>query len=196
MTLLSGFSDGRSDFFVVDASVGWRFPKRLGIASLTVYNLFNEKFFYQDDNFREFRDERHHGPLHPGSAGGGARHTIFLSFIQTLIAPPDKGRRHFSTKFRSYHNFFWVVMHATERSDRTSSVYLSTCLQAERPAPASTAVDIPRRSSWRAIQSAIEFRRRTRDALDLVRLVTPHLLPYRAFRIRLVATNFLYQGVA
>ena len=52
-----GFSDGREDFFVWDAAIGWRFPKRLGIASLTVKNLFDETFRYQDDNFREFRDE-------------------------------------------------------------------------------------------------------------------------------------------
>jgi outer membrane receptor protein involved in Fe transport len=50
-----GLSDGQEDFVVVDASVGWRFPKRLGIATLTVKNLFDEKFRYQDDNFREFR---------------------------------------------------------------------------------------------------------------------------------------------
>ena len=53
--LQSGFSDGRSDFFVVDAGIGWRFPKRLGIATVTVRNVFNEKFRYQDDSFREFR---------------------------------------------------------------------------------------------------------------------------------------------
>jgi outer membrane receptor protein involved in Fe transport len=63
--LLSGFSDGRSDFFVVDASVGWRFPKRMGIATLTVKNLFNQKFLYQDDSFREFRDEPSSGPYAP-----------------------------------------------------------------------------------------------------------------------------------
>ena len=50
-----GFSDGREDFTVIDASVGWRFPKRLGIVTLTVKNLFDERFRYQDDNFREFR---------------------------------------------------------------------------------------------------------------------------------------------
>ena len=60
-----GFSDGKSDFFVVDASVGWRFPKRLGIASLTVNNLFNQKFLYQDDSFREFRDEPSASPFVP-----------------------------------------------------------------------------------------------------------------------------------
>jgi hypothetical protein len=60
---LSGFPDGgREDFVVVDASLGWRFPKRLGIAVLTAHNLFNEKFRYQDDSFREFRDEPPSGP--------------------------------------------------------------------------------------------------------------------------------------
>ena len=54
---LIGFSDGREQFCVVDATIGWRFPKRLGIASLTAYNLFDEKFRYQDDSFREFRDD-------------------------------------------------------------------------------------------------------------------------------------------
>ena len=62
---LFGFSDGRTDFFVVDASVGWRFPKRLGLATLTVNNLFNEKFRYQDDSFREFRDEPSASPYVP-----------------------------------------------------------------------------------------------------------------------------------
>jgi hypothetical protein len=45
--------------------VGWRFPKRFGIATLTAYNLFNEKFFYQDDSFREFRDDPSPGPYSP-----------------------------------------------------------------------------------------------------------------------------------
>ena len=53
----SGFPDGEDNFAVVDATVGWRFPKRFGIATLTAYNLFNQKFFYQDDSFRDFRDE-------------------------------------------------------------------------------------------------------------------------------------------
>jgi tetratricopeptide (TPR) repeat protein len=53
----SGFVDGENNFVVVDATVGWRFPKRFGIATLTAYNLFDEKFFFQDDNFRDFRDE-------------------------------------------------------------------------------------------------------------------------------------------
>jgi ferric-dicitrate binding protein FerR (iron transport regulator) len=65
IALQRGFSDGRSDFFVVDASVGWRFPKRLGIATLTVKNLLNQKFLYQDDSFREFRDEPSTSPFIP-----------------------------------------------------------------------------------------------------------------------------------
>jgi hypothetical protein len=64
--LLTGPPATRSDFLIVDASVGWRFPKRLGIATLTAKNLFDEKFFYQDDSFREFRDEPSTGPFVPG----------------------------------------------------------------------------------------------------------------------------------
>jgi hypothetical protein len=39
-------------FVVVDAAVGYRLPKRLGIASLEFRNLFNESFSYQDTNFQ------------------------------------------------------------------------------------------------------------------------------------------------
>jgi tetratricopeptide (TPR) repeat protein len=60
-----GFSDGEDNFVVVDATIGWRFPKRLGIASLTVSNLFDEHFRYQDDSFREFRDEPSTGVFFP-----------------------------------------------------------------------------------------------------------------------------------
>jgi tetratricopeptide (TPR) repeat protein len=60
-----GLSDGRENFVVVDASIGWRFPKRIGIAALTVRNLFDQKFRYQDDNFREFRNEPSATPYVP-----------------------------------------------------------------------------------------------------------------------------------
>jgi len=60
-----GLSDGRDSFYVVDASVGWRLPKRVGIVSFTAYNLFNEKFSYQDDSFREFRDDPAPGQYFP-----------------------------------------------------------------------------------------------------------------------------------
>jgi hypothetical protein len=60
-----GFSDGRDNFFVVDASIGWRFPKRYGIATLTARNLTDQKFFYQDDSFRAFQNEPSTGPYVP-----------------------------------------------------------------------------------------------------------------------------------
>ena len=59
-----GLPDGKSDFVVVDASVGWRFPKRFGIATLTVRNIGDTKFRFQDDNFREFRLDVPSAPLY------------------------------------------------------------------------------------------------------------------------------------
>lgn len=38
-------------FFLVDASVGYRFPNRRGIFSLDAKNLFDENFLFQDINF-------------------------------------------------------------------------------------------------------------------------------------------------
>ena len=73
----SGFSDGNDEFFVVDASIGWRFPKRLGIATLTVNNLLNEKFRFQGDSFREFRDEPSTDPYIPALQAVG-RVTLYL----------------------------------------------------------------------------------------------------------------------
>jgi hypothetical protein len=49
----------------VDIGIGYRFPKRLGIASLQVNNLFDEGFRFQDDSFREFSDEPTVGPYIP-----------------------------------------------------------------------------------------------------------------------------------
>jgi outer membrane receptor protein involved in Fe transport len=49
--------EGHDDFVVVDAAIGYRFPKRFGIATLSVNNLFNTHFNYQDDSFREFTDQ-------------------------------------------------------------------------------------------------------------------------------------------
>ena len=45
--------------------MGYRFPKRLGIASLGVSNLLDEHFQYQDDSFREFGDRPSIGPYLP-----------------------------------------------------------------------------------------------------------------------------------
>ena len=61
----SDFRTVKTNFSIVDASIGWRFPKRLGIATLTVSNLFDQSFRYQDDSFREFRDEPSRGPYAP-----------------------------------------------------------------------------------------------------------------------------------
>ena len=63
--LFVGLSDGQEDFMIVDATIGWRFPKRFGIASLTVRNLFDQTFRYQDDGFREFRNQPSATPYVP-----------------------------------------------------------------------------------------------------------------------------------
>jgi tetratricopeptide (TPR) repeat protein len=43
---------GRDRFWVTDASVGYRLPRRLGLLSIEVKNLFNERFRYQDTDPR------------------------------------------------------------------------------------------------------------------------------------------------
>ena len=66
MAALDGFQiSGDDDFVVVDASIGYRFPKRRGMLSLVVKNLFDTEFQYQDDSYREFRDEPSSGPYFP-----------------------------------------------------------------------------------------------------------------------------------
>jgi hypothetical protein len=42
------FEEDSDDFWVADASIGYRLPKRLGIISLEAKNLFNESFHFQD----------------------------------------------------------------------------------------------------------------------------------------------------
>ncbi len=42
------FSTGSDDFLVVDASLGYRLPKRYGIFTVEARNLFDESFRYQD----------------------------------------------------------------------------------------------------------------------------------------------------
>jgi tetratricopeptide (TPR) repeat protein len=39
---------GEDDFWVVDASIGYRFPKRYGVLQFEVKNLFDEEFRFQD----------------------------------------------------------------------------------------------------------------------------------------------------
>jgi len=60
-----GLTNGHNDFFVLGASVGYRLPRRLGIASLSVSNLLDEGFKFQDDSFREFQDRPSIGPYFP-----------------------------------------------------------------------------------------------------------------------------------
>jgi outer membrane receptor protein involved in Fe transport len=58
-------ADGDDSFTVVDVSMGYRLPKRLGIVSLSVSNLFDTGFKFQDDSFREFQDGPSIGPYFP-----------------------------------------------------------------------------------------------------------------------------------
>ena len=61
----SVFPQGDDSFFVTDVSVGYRLPKRLGIASIGVKNLFDEEFNYRDDSYREFSEDATTGPYFP-----------------------------------------------------------------------------------------------------------------------------------
>jgi outer membrane receptor protein involved in Fe transport len=61
----STFADGDDNFTMTDLSVGYRLPRRAGIVSLSVQNLFDKEFDYQDDSFREFQDEPSVGPYIP-----------------------------------------------------------------------------------------------------------------------------------
>lgn len=42
---------GETHFWIADASVGWRLPRRLGTVSIDVLNLFDKEFRYQDTDF-------------------------------------------------------------------------------------------------------------------------------------------------
>ena len=46
---------GSDGFFLVDTAVGYRLPKRYGVVSLGVKNVFDTEFKYQDDTYRKFR---------------------------------------------------------------------------------------------------------------------------------------------
>jgi len=43
-----GFVSGDDNFWVVDASLGYRLPRRLGIVTFEAKNLFDEEFYFQD----------------------------------------------------------------------------------------------------------------------------------------------------
>ena len=57
--------EGSDDFVLLDAAVGYRLPKRYGIISLSVSNILDQKFHYQDDSFREAQDRPSIGPYFP-----------------------------------------------------------------------------------------------------------------------------------
>jgi hypothetical protein len=61
----SGQPDGSDDFFYLDASIGYRLPKRFGIISFSVTNLLDQNFHYLDDSYREFQDQPSIGPYFP-----------------------------------------------------------------------------------------------------------------------------------
>ena len=44
--------EGKSDYFLVDAAIGYRLPERYGIASISFLNMTNERFRYLDNEFR------------------------------------------------------------------------------------------------------------------------------------------------
>ena len=58
-------ASGSDRFIVVDTSIGYRLEGRRGVISLAVKNLFDSGFRYQDDSYREFRDEPSVGPYFP-----------------------------------------------------------------------------------------------------------------------------------
>ena len=60
-----GVTETEESFTTIDAAVGYRLPKRRGIVSAEVTNLFDEEFVYQDLNFissDQFRSERRFVP--------------------------------------------------------------------------------------------------------------------------------------
>jgi hypothetical protein len=58
-------AEGDDNFTLTDLSVGYRLPKRRGVASLTVQNLFDKDFDYQDESYRTFSIEPYVGPYVP-----------------------------------------------------------------------------------------------------------------------------------
>lgn len=62
---ISQYSGGKSHFSVTDFAVGYRLPRRQGILSFAVQNVFDKNFDYQDDSYRTFEDEPSIGPYIP-----------------------------------------------------------------------------------------------------------------------------------
>jgi hypothetical protein len=52
------FPEGHDRFFVLDATLGYRLPRRYGMFSVQGRNLLNERLKYQDDSFRSLGSQR------------------------------------------------------------------------------------------------------------------------------------------
>lgn len=61
----SGLPQGESQFTLVDASIGFRMPRRLGLLSVGVLNVFGQEFDYLDDSYRSFSNEPYVSPYIP-----------------------------------------------------------------------------------------------------------------------------------
>jgi tetratricopeptide (TPR) repeat protein len=85
----STFNDGDDRFAVFDATAGYRLPKRFGVFSVGVQNVFDRNFNFQDDSYREFGDQPSTGPYIPDFQIVG-RLTINLDFFGW---PPFSGRQ-------------------------------------------------------------------------------------------------------
>jgi hypothetical protein len=62
------FATGDSRFSVTDLAIGMRLPKRAGVISLSVQNVFAREFDYLDDSYRSFESEPVTGPYIPDRA--------------------------------------------------------------------------------------------------------------------------------
>jgi tetratricopeptide (TPR) repeat protein len=62
---VSQYSEGDDNFTVTDLAVGYRLPRRQGIVSFAVQNVFDKEFDFQDDSYRTFEDEPSIGPYIP-----------------------------------------------------------------------------------------------------------------------------------
>ncbi len=61
----STYAEGKDNFTVTDIAVGYRLPRRQGILSLAVQNVFDQEFDYQDNSYRTFENEPTIGPYIP-----------------------------------------------------------------------------------------------------------------------------------
>ncbi|MDX1488614.1 MAG: TonB-dependent receptor, partial [Acidiferrobacterales bacterium] len=61
----STLAEGDSSFGVFGLGAGYRLPKRKGILSLSVENLFDRRMRYQDDSYRNFNQEPSGTPFVP-----------------------------------------------------------------------------------------------------------------------------------